>query len=285
VRAGPIAPGFRHVDVLDRIVDEAEKAFVSSLEEAPDRPVFLYLSLTAPHMPWVPTEKYRGKSGAGRYGDFVIQIDDVVGRVLGLLDRLHVAENSLVVFTSDNGSHWEPREIEQYDHRANDGYRGQKADIWEGGHRVPFILRWPGRVEEGRVSGALFGLVDLWATLATIAGAELPAGQGEDSHDQSPLFLGEEPEQPIRDELVHHSYEAMFALRQGPWKLIEGLGSGGFTDPAWRLPEDGEPPGRLHHLGRDPGETKNLWNSESERVEQMQRRLNDLRSGRVQRPR
>ena len=277
-RAGGIARDFRHDQVLDRITQEAESAFEGSLEEDPERPVFLYFALTAPHTPWVPTRAFHNKSGAGWYGDFVAQVDHALGSILAMVDRLELSEETLVIFTSDNGAHWEIPDIERYGHLANDRYRGQKADIWEGGHRVPFFVRWPGKVPAGEVRGELFGLVDLWATLAAIVGAEIPAGEGQDSLNQSALLLGEELDEPVREELVHHSFEGMFALRRGPWKLIEGRGSGGFTDPAWRLPAEGEAPGRLHHLGRDPSEQKNLWDEEPEVVARLLARLAEIRA-------
>ena len=154
-RAGAIAPGFRHRDVLPKIAD---KALAWLGKQSKDKPFFLYFALTAPHTPWLPTPEYEGKSGAGPYGDFVAQVDAVVGRVLRALDDAKLADDTLVVFTSDNGAHWLPSDIAKWKHRANDGLRGQKSDIWDGGHRVPFLARWPGHVPAGRTSNELICL-------------------------------------------------------------------------------------------------------------------------------
>src|SRR5262249_8837243 len=147
---------------------------------------FLYLALSAPHTPWMPTEEFRGKSGAGYYGDFVAQVDASVGRVLRALDEAKLSEETLVLFTSDNGAHWLPDDIQKWGHRANDGWRGQKADIWDGGHRVPFIARWPSKVRPGSRSKELICLTDFLATAAAAAGTKLPADVGEDSFNILP---------------------------------------------------------------------------------------------------
>ena len=275
-RAGRIAPDFRHADVLPRSGERA----VAALERAhaDGERLFLYVPLSAPHTPWLPAEESRGASGAGYYGDFVTDVDRVVGDVLEALDRLGIAGETLVVATSDNGAHWPDADIERHGHDANLGYRGQKADIYEGGHRVPFLVRWPGRVPAGAVREDLLVLTDLTATLAALCGATVPEGAAEDSLDLSPVFLGAEPDAPVRTAAIHHSLNGTFAVRSGPWKLIEGLGSGGFTKPARAEPAEGEPPGQLYHLGRDPGETTNLWLAEPEVVEELQEQLERARS-------
>ena len=186
-RGGGIAPDFRHVDVLPRTVEKS----VEYVMQAGDKPFFLYVPFSAPHTPWLPTEPFQGSSGAGTYGDFAVQVDAGVGDILNALDEAGVAENTLVVFTSDNGAHWLPYEIEMFDHRANLDWRGMKADIYEGGHRVPFVARWPGRIEAGSVSHELISLVDLMATFASVTGQMLPDDAGEDSYDLTPVLLGE----------------------------------------------------------------------------------------------
>jgi arylsulfatase A-like enzyme len=160
--------------------------------------------------------------------------------------------------TSDNGSHWPVSDIERWGHDANNGLRGQKADIHEGGHRVPFLVRWPGHVPGGEESSELICLTDLYSTFASITG-EVPAIGGEDSFDFSAHLMGERSEEPVRGQIVHHSHRGMFAIRQGPWKLITEHGSGGFTKPARREPAEGEPPGQLYHLLDDPTESTNVW--------------------------
>lgn len=249
-RAGPIAPGFRHVDVLPRI----EKEAVAYLERQGKAPFFLYLPLTGPHTPWVPSPEFAGKSKVGAYGDFVMQVDAVVGKLMAALDRAGLAKDTLVVLTSDNGSHWPLGDIEKWGHRSNGPWRGQKADVHEGGHRVPFIVRWPGRVAPGSTSDATACLPDLFATCASVAGAKVAADAGEDSFDLAPALTAQG--KFARPYTIHHSAQGVFAIREGPWKLVEGKGSGGFTkvkvDPA-------EPPGQLYHLADDPAETRNLY--------------------------
>jgi arylsulfatase A-like enzyme len=249
-REGPAAPGFKHADVLPALTDKAVE-FVRRQSAA--KPYFLYFPLTAPHTPWVPTAPYKGRSGAGDYGDFVAQVDDSIGRLLRELDG---GGNTLVIFTSDNGAHWLPEEIAQFGHRANGPLRGMKADIWDGGHRIPFIARWPGRIKPGSNSSQTICLTDFVATAAEICGAALPEGAGEDSFSLMPAFQNRKMN---RAAVVHHSVTGMFAIRQGPWKLILGRGSAGFSIPRTYKPKAGEPPAELYDMRRDPGERNNLY--------------------------
>jgi arylsulfatase A-like enzyme len=265
-RAGAIAPGFRHQDVLPKIT---EKALAWLGKQSKDRPFFLYFALTAPHTPWLPTSEYEGKSGAGPYGDFVAQVDAVVGRVLGALDDARLADDTLVIFTSDNGAHWLPGDIEKWKHRANDGLRGQKSDIWDGGHRVPFIARWPGHVPAGKTSQELICLTDVLATAAALVGDQLPSDAGEDSFDLLPVLLGKKLEFPVREAVVHQSGDGTLGIRQGPWKLATALGSHGFSDPRNVKPEPGGPRGQLYNLADDPTEQHNLWLERAEVVKRL----------------
>lgn len=278
-RGGAIAPGFRHDEVLDRIAEESQAFLQGHADGRPEDPFFLYVPLSAPHTPWLPREPFLGKSEAGPYGDFVVHVDDVVGRILEKLDELEIAENTLVVFTSDNGAHWKRSDIDEHGHRANGTLRGQKADIWEGGHRVPFLVRWPGRVPAGSVRRDLLTLTDLFATCAAAAGVEVPAGAAEDSFNALPALLDEPLESPIRDHAIHHSMNGTFAIRMGRWKLIERLGSGGFSQPKVREPEEGEAPGQLYDLRLDPSETTNLWSKHPALVQRLLERLEGTRSG------
>lgn len=276
-RAGPIAPGFRHADVLERLADRAVRWIEEAAAKPEKRPFFLYFPLTAPHTPWLPTQPWRGKSGAGPYGDFVCQVDGVVGRILDTLTRLGLEENTLVIFTSDNGAHWLPADIERYQHRANLDFRGQKADIWEGGHRVPLLIRWPGHVQPGD-SRRLVCLVDLFATISAAVGAAVPAGAAEDSLSFLPELLGKPFETPPRQSVVLHSGDGLFAIRKGDWKLVEGLGSGGFTPPKTEAPAPGGPRGQLYDLREDPGERRNVYLERPEMVESLTRLLEETRS-------
>ncbi len=274
-RGGPMAPGFRHEEVLPRLGQEA----VAILENQDGRkPFFLYLPLSAPHKPWVPTQKWKGKSGAGIYGDFVAQVDDVVQQVLQALDRQGLRENTLILVTSDNGAQWVDSDREQFEHLANFGQRGQKADIWEAGHRVPFLARWPGKIPAGSESAALIGLQDLLATVADLHDLPLVGGAGEDSVSFLPHLLADPAATP-RPALVHHSGAGMFALRSGNWKLVDGLGSGGFTKPQILPGVQGGPGGQLFNLAEDPLETKNLWLDRPNVVLRLQAELNQIRHG------
>ena len=196
-------------------------------------------------------------SGAGTYGDFTVMVDDCVGRILKVLDRKNFTHNTLVVFTSDNGGHWLPQDIEKYNPLSNLQYRGQKADIHEGGHRIPFLVRWPGQIQAGTVRDQLGCLTDVFATVASVVGQPLAWGEGEDSFNLLPVW---QQNKKVRNSIVHHSGRGMFSIRRGDWKLILGLGTGGFTEPWWKIePKEGEPAGQLYHLGQDVREEKNIY--------------------------
>lgn len=284
-RAGPRAPGFAFDDVLPA----ATEAAVSFLERraaarraGDERPFFLYLPLPAPHTPWMPTSEWQGRTPVGWYGDFVAQTDGAVGRVLAALDRNGLSDDTLVVFTSDNGSHWPAAQIEAFQHDAHNGRRGQKADIWEGGHRVPLIVRWPGVVAAGTETDQLACLTDLYATVAEILGHDLGTDEAEDSVSLLPVLEGR-ARAPVRESLVHHSLDGTFALRRGRWKLVaDNLGSGGFTGPKVLRPGSEEAPdgvgGQLYDLAADPAEQHNLWSEQPEVAAALLAELEALRA-------
>ena len=255
-RAGAIAPGFRHVDTLPMLAARA----VGFLEQqSSGTPFLLYFPLTAPHTPWMPTEEFRSQTAVDFYGDFVAQVDATLGVILDVLEKKQLASNTLVIFTSDNGAHWLPEDITKWKHRANAEWRGQKADLWEGGHRVPLVVRWPGQVAPGSRSDATVCLTDLLATLAELWGENLPDDAGEDSFSILPLLTGDAASGPRRSSIVHHSADGTFAIRRGPWKLAMKLGSHGFSEPRNVEPLPDGPQGQLYHLMDDPGETRNRW--------------------------
>jgi arylsulfatase A-like enzyme len=265
-RPGPIAPGFKHEEVLGHLTDKAV-AFIN--KQSSERPFFLYFALTAPHMPVVPGKQFEGKSQVGAYGDLVMELDHSVGRVLKALEDARLAENTLVIFTSDNGAYWESADIARWKHRANGDLHGQKADIWEGGHRVPFIARWPGKVPAGATSHEVICLTDLLATAAAIVGARLPVDAAEDSFDLLPVLTGKKLDRPVRDTIIHHSFDGTFAIRQGPWRLAPALGSHGFSQPRNIEPAPGQARGELYNLANDPKETTNLWLQRPEIVQRL----------------
>ncbi len=233
-----------------------------------NQPFFLYLALSSPHEPILPTKEWQGKSGLGKYGDFVMQTDAAVGELLAALDRAGIAENTLVIFTSDNGC--SPvagtDKLEALGHFASAQFRGYKSDIWDGGHRVPFFVRWPGKVKPGSQSAQLICLTDLMGTCADIFGAKLPENAAEDSVSILPALLASD-KQPLREAVVHHSVNGRFSIRQGQWKLEFCPGSGGWGKPGDRavttqhLPEI-----QLYDLKTDIGETKNVQGDHPEVV-------------------
>ena len=270
-RGGGVAPSFHHEEVLTRLRDEAVARVQAHRRSQASQPLFLYLALTAPHTPWLPEAPFRGVSGAGLYGDFVAQVDDVVGRLLSTLEAQGMHDNTLVIFTSDNGPVWYAKDVERFGHEAAAGYRGMKGDAWEAGHRMPFVARWPGHIPAASVSDETISFTDLLATFAAMVDAPLPDGAGEDSYNILPALRDEDRAQPIRDVTIHSAISYL-ALRQSDWKLIPGLGSGGFSAPRERAPEVGEPEGQLYDLAADPAETTNLYDDHPEVVA----RLTDL---------
>lgn len=198
----------------------------------------------------------------------MVVVDWAVARVLDVLDELGVSRDTLLIVTSDNGA--EPTYVDgkTYGHRANGEWRGQKADIWEGGHREPFVARWPGHIPAGTVTGQLFGLVDLLPTIASAVRAPVPEGAAEDGTDVFAVLTGELGESP-RASIVHHSGDGVFSLRHGNWKLVMGSGSGGFSEPKGRPCDALSPEGQLYDLSVDPGETDNLWRSHASMVAQL----------------
>lgn len=292
---GPIASGFTLENVLGDLTKHAV-GFIESRAEQKE-PFFLYLPLTSPHMPVVPAKEWQGRSGIGAYGDFVMETDARVGELLAALDRARLAENTLIIFTSDNGGlwhAWKPEEVDdvkgykpgprgrfnsEHDHHSNGSLRGTKADIWEGGHRVPFIVRWPTRVKAGAVSGALVELNDTLATLADILGDKLPSNGGEDSISFLPVLTGEMKDRSARTYAVHHSLHGVFALREGQWKFVSSRGSGGFSEPKTITPGNGEPSGQLYNMAADANETQNVWSAHLEVVERMQEKMRTIQQG------
>jgi len=271
-RAGGIAPNFKLVDVLPTFTKKAVEVLHDQHRRAPDQPVFLYLAFPAPHTPWLPTEEFRGRSGAGMYGDFTVMVDHMVGRVLKTLDDLRMADDTLVVFTSDNGPVWYDTDVERLGHDSAGPWRGMKGDAWEAGHHMPFVVRWPGKVAPGAVSEQTICHTDMLATFADVLGVGLPDDAGEDSFSILPTLLGRQDTQPVRPATVTISSRGVLAIRQGPWKLIKGLGSGGFSQPSHVKPVPSGPQGQLYNLSHDPGETHNLWSEQPEIVN----RLTDL---------
>ena len=232
----------------------------------------LYLAYPAPHTPWLPSEQFVGKSGAGMYGDFLMMVDAQIGRVLAALRGTNMEKDTLVIFTSDNGPCWYETDDQRFGHDSSGGLRGMKADAWEGGHRMPFIVRWPGMVQAGSTSSQITCFTDLLATFADILNVDLPQAAGPDSFSILPaLTAGKPNDQPTRSSFVMQagSVPSMMTIRSGDWKLITGLGSGGFSRPKKITPSTNDPAGQLYNLSLDRAETNNLYTQKHEIVAQL----------------
>ena len=276
IRKGPAHADFEAIDVLPTLTAKAVQYIDQRAAEAPaGRPFFLYLPLNSPHTPILPTAAWQGKSGLNAYGDFVMQTDQAVGEVLQAVDRGGLRENTLVIFTSDNGCSPSANfpELAAKGHHPSYQFRGHKADIFDGGHRIPFIARWPGRIQAGSASDQLVCLVDWMATCADILGAKLPETAGEDSVSLLPALLGQ-ARGPLREAVVHHSINGSFSIRQGPWKLELCPDSGG-----WSAPKPGSaeakrmPPIQLYDLAADVGEQHNVHDEHPEVVQRLTKLL------------
>lgn len=273
-REGRMSKSFDFYEVLPTFIRQAKK-FVSAHKDD-KQPFFLYLPLAAPHTPWVPKPDYDGKSKAGQYGDFVQMVDDEVGIFLSSLDEFGISEHTMMIFTSDNGPFWKPEFIERFDHRAAKHFRGMKADIWEGGHRIPFIIKWQGMVDANSTSDQLTSLTNLISTISDIIKTPLKAGEGLDSRSILPVLMGGSSNNSIP--IIHHSSKGVFSIREGDWKFIDGLGSGGFSQPAVIKPEEGDPKGQLYNLKDDDSEQKNLFTENPAKVEELQHKLDNIKN-------
>jgi len=266
-------PDWKHEDMLSRFAVEARKVIEADRED----PFFLYLPLTSPHSPVTPNEEFQGRSGAGNYGDFVCETDWVVGQVMESLEASGQVENTLVIFTSDNGPEWRtPDDIgvyerfAEYGHSSVAGLRGIKRDTWEGGHRVPYIAHWPAMIQAGGTCDELITLGDLMATCADICGATLQEGEGEDSVSVLPLLRGEEG--PVRKTSIFHGMSGQFALRQEEWIFIDAPSGADFPErelESWNQARGytaPTTPGLLYNLNTDLGERENLYEQHPEKV-------------------
>lgn len=276
-RSGPAHKDFLDSDVLPIITEKACEYIVESSKK--DKPFFLYVPLTSPHTPISPSKAFQGKTGLGRYADFVMETDWSVGQIVESIDKSGLGQKTLVIVTSDNGcspaasaragqnslnltfNGPDPLAPQKDHHYASGIYRGHKADIYEGGHRVPFIARWPNKIEKGSECSETICLLDLYATCADLLRVKLRDNEAEDSVSTLQLMLGKKKSSQ-RDHIVHHSINGSFALRRGPWKLIFCPDSGGWSDPRPGQTNN-DISHQLYNLSQDPAETINLYTEEN----------------------
>ena len=290
---GWMSPDYRFVDADLLFYDKTLQFITDHRKRFPDKPFFAVFSTQISHAPVLPAAEFSGKTQAGPRGDFIRELDTLTGRLLDAIDRLGIDDNTLVIFNSDNGpetvhTDWMRRD---HNHDAAGGFRGMKRDGWEGGHRVPFIARWPGRIPAGQVSNQLTNTTDIFATLASVVGYQLPDDTAVDSYDMLPAMLGQQKDdEPIRPYMLTQSFRSEFQLRQGQWKYLDHMGSGGNSYDRgilkeYALPETApDATGQLFNLKQDPGETTNLFFVESARRKEMQtllRKLTDRENGRT----
>jgi arylsulfatase A-like enzyme len=275
-RKGPAHPDLEAADVLPEI---GRKSVEYIRQQKAEKPFFMYIALTSPHTPIAPSKEWQGKSPLGSYGDFVMQTDAVIGGIVGAVDAAGLADNTIVIVTSDNGCSAKPAkaaELEAAGHYPSARFRGYKSDLWDGGHRVPFIVRWPAGIKAGSISDQTVCLTDLMATAADLTGSTLPANAGEDSVSFAPALKGQ-PIVSTRAGVIHHSIGGKFSYRQGKWKLLLANGSGGWTKekmPAGTVAQ-------LYDMEADPGEQNNLYDSHPEVVQRLVAKLeSDVERGR-----
>ena len=287
---GWMAPGYEFVKADLLFYDKLETFITAHREARPEQPFFAVFSTQIAHAPVLPAPAFDGATEAGARGDFVYELDALTGRVLDLLARLGIDEDTLVLFNADNGA--ETMHVvwmrEDHGHDPAAGRRGVKRDGWEGGHRVPFIARWPGRIPKGQVTDQMTSTTDIFATLASVVGYQLPDEAATDSFDMLPVLLGtQDPAESVRPHLLTQSFRGEFQIRRGDWKYLDHRGSGGnkYDRGAMRkfaLPDtEPEAPGQLYNLADDPGETTNLYFKEPDKRKQLQALLKTLKeSGR-----
>ena len=273
---GTKSPGFEFERMLPRFTEEATGFIARAVGEG--KPWFLYFAPMAPHRPVVPNKDFKDRSAAGLYGDFVAEVDWAVGEILAAIQRAGADRDTLLVVTSDNGPENDAyRRVPEHGHSSMGELRGVKRDLWEGGHRVPFIARWPGKVPAGETEDEIVCLTDLMATVAAITGFDLPDDAAEDSYNLSDVLFGNEAPSPVREATVHHASRGWFGIRQGDWVLIDnptGDSNGGANkEPQWLRDQRAVMPhaedAELFNLRRDPQQTTNLAAREPGRVRTM----------------
>jgi len=274
-RAGLKSPSFDFYQTLPTFTQKATE-FIS--KQSSKRPFFLYFPMPAPHTPWMPTPAYKGKTQVGDYGDYVAMVDDAVGEILKTVEKMGFSKNTIIIFTSDNGPYWRENFVKQYNHASAGVFRGMKGDAFEGGHRVPFIVKYPNHVKPGSESKATTSLANLFSTAEDIIGIHSNKNKPEDSYSILPILLGKSSVVENQPAIVNISSIGFYSIRKGPWKLINKLGSGGFTVPKEITPKAGEPIGQLYNLDSDIHEDNNLYQQYPEKVKELTELLEKIKN-------
>jgi len=288
-RPGMIAPGF-DLEEVDMVFLQKSLEFLEEhKKKSPDKPFFLFHSAQAVHLPSFAGRAFKGKTKAGPHGDFIFELDYIIGLLMSKLDQLGYGENTLVIFTSDNGP--EVRTVidmrKTHKHDGARPWRGVKRDQWEGGHRVPFIARWPKQIKAGSTSAQTICLTDVMATCAALTGAAIPRNAAEDSYNILPVLLGQAGDKPVREYTLHQTISLALAIRHGNWKYLDHKGSGGNNygrEGEWGMKQFALPErapgaaGQLYDLAKDPGETTNLYNEHPEIVKALKAKLDEYKT-------
>ena len=288
-RPGMIAPGF-DLEEVDMVFLQKSLEFLEEhKKKSPDKPFFLFHSAQAVHLPSFAGRAFKGKTKAGPHGDFIFELDYIIGLLMSKLDQLGYGGNTLVFFSSDNGPEV-PTVIDMRKIHQHDGARprrGVKRDQWEGGHRVPFIARWPKQIKAGSTSAQTICLTDVMATCAALTGAAIPRNAAEDSYNILPVLLGQAGDKPVREYTLHQTISLALAIRHGNWKYLDHKGSGGNNygrEGEWGMKQFALPErapgaaGQLYDLAKDPGETTNLYNEHPEIVKALKAKLDEYKT-------
>ena len=288
-RPGMIAPGF-DLEEVDMVFLQKSLEFLEEhKKKSPDKPFFLFHSAQAVHLPSFAGRAFKGKTKAGPHGDFIFELDYIIGLLMSKLDQLGYGGNTLVFFSSDNGPEV-PTVIDMRKTHKHDGarpWRGVKRDQWEGGHRVPFIARWPKQIKAGSTSAQTICLTDVMATCAALTGAAIPRNAAEDSYNILPVLLGQAGDKPVREYTLHQTISLALAIRHGNWKYLDHKGSGGNNygrEGEWGMKQFALPErapgaaGQLYDLAKDPGETTNLYNEHPEIVKALKAKLDEYKT-------
>ena len=278
-RPGPRVKGWNPYKVLPTLAKRTQEWIG---EQSNNEPFFLYFALPSPHAPIIPNDEFDGKSNAGAYGDFMFQTDYIVGQVMEALKAKGLDENTIVIFSADNGPEiYAYKRAVKYDHFSMGDFRGLKRDVWEGGHHVPFIVKWPNKVKAGSVSKEVISQIDIMATVADAVGIELPAGSAPDSYSMLPVLKGESLDTPLREVTIHNTYANKWGIRKGDWLYINQPDGAHNNEliayKELRAYKDNDTPGLLFNIKNDPEQRNNLFENHPDKVDELSALLEDYR--------